>query len=406
MMTQRNVILAGVAGLIVGAGITYVAVRTPPAATPTQAVPDSAVSSTGAEHVVRLSPDAVARAGITVSRAQSGGSRAEIRIPAAVAANAYHQAGVNALVSGRVMKVSAELGQAVHRGDVLAVVYSPDLADAERLYLSAKAELEAHEQKLARTADLLERGVASRQELEQAHAEHTMMTSAVEGARSKLQLLGLTVDDINRLTSVSQMSATTAVHAPIDGVVIARQANPGVNVQASETLFTVADLSTVWVIGDLFEKDFQRVKTGSPVTIHVGAYPDAALRSTISYVDSQLNTETRTAKLRAEIANPQRQLRIGMFAEMLIDSAGAAEVTLVPRSAVQTIGDQSVVYVPDPASPGRFIERHVELGSSEGDSVQVKSGIEPNDPVVSNGSFFLRAERERVTPTSGTGQYR
>src|SRR5262249_40371857 len=158
-----------------------------------------------------------------------------------------------------------------------------------RLYLSAKADLAAHEQKLARIGDLLERGVAAQQELEQAHAEHTSMTTAVEGARTRLQLLGLTDDQIDGLTSVTQMSATTDLRAPIDGTVIARQANAGVNVQPAESLFTVADLSDVWLIGDLFEKDFQRVRVGNRANVVVAGYPDRMLQTTISYIDPQLN---------------------------------------------------------------------------------------------------------------------
>jgi membrane fusion protein, heavy metal efflux system len=400
MTTQRIAILAGALGLVVGAGGMYFSVRKPAPAAPAQSE-TSGTQSSGSEHSVTLSPDAVVRAGVVIGRAEAGTSGARIRIPGIVAANAYHQAAVTSLVSGRLTKVTTELGQAVRRGDVLAVVYSPDLADAERIYLSGKAELDAHEQKLARTADLLKRGVASQQELEQAHAEHTMMTTTVEGARSRLQLLGLAPEQIGRLTSVSQMTATTEVRTPIDGVIVARQANPGVNVQSGEMLFTIADLSTVWLIGDLFEKDFQRVAVGSPVSVRITGYPDLSLHSTINYIDPQLNIETRTAKVRAEVANPRRDLRLGMFAEMVIDSPGSATVTLVPRSAVQTIGDQSVVYVPDSASPSRFVERRVETGSQSGDKIEIKSGIEPNESVVVNGSFFLRAEQERATPMAG-----
>ena len=397
--TSRSLVasLLGI-GIVVGSGLTYLALRLPPTATPpgvTSATsPESRLKSLDAS--LTLTAEAVARANITLTPIESATLGGVITIPGIIEPNAYKETGVTALVAGRVTRVLAELGQQVRRGQTLAELHSPELAEAQREFISASAELGAHEQQLARTERLVAIGSASRQELEMAHAEHTALTTRVEGARSRLQLLGLPPDQLASLTSASQITATTEVRAPLDGVVTIRQANVGQNVEGTMPLFTVVDLSTVWVVGDLYEPDFPRVRIGSPVTISVSSYPDLALRGTISYIDPQLSRETRTARVRAEVQNAQGQLRLGMYAQMRIDTGNRAVVPVIPKTAIQTIGDQTVVYVADPRTPGRFTERPIRTGTESGDRIAVESGITVGESVVSSGSFFLRAERERL----------
>jgi cobalt-zinc-cadmium efflux system membrane fusion protein len=398
--TSRSLVVSVLGiGIVVGGGLTYLALRLPPTATApaatTATAPESRLKPSDAS--VTLTTEAVARANITLTPAESAKLGGVITIPGIIEPNAYKETVVTALVAGRVTRVLAELGQRVRRGQTLAELHSPELAEAQREFISASAELGAHEQQLARTERLVAIGSASRQELEMAHAEHTALTTRVEGARSRLRLLGFNADQIGSLASASQITATTEVRAPLDGVVTIRQANVGLNVEGTMPLFTVVDLSTVWVVGDLYEPDFPRVRVGSPVTIVVASYPDLALRGTISYIDPQLSRETRTAKVRAEVQNGQGQLRLGMYAQMRIDSEGGGRVLpVIPKTAIQIIGDHAVVYVADPQTPGRFTETAIRTGSELGDRIAVESGITVGESVVISGSFFLRAERERL----------
>jgi hypothetical protein len=201
---------------------------------------------------------------------------------------------------------------------------------------------------------------------------------------------------IGRLTSAKDISATTSAPAPIDGVVTERQANVGLNVDTSTPLFAVVDLSTVWVQGDLYEKDFPSVRLGSAATVTTTAYPGLALRGRVAYIDPQLNEQTRTARVRVEVPNPRRELRLGMYAEMQIAGRGRAVGVAVAREAVQTIGNRQFVYVAKPGERGRYIEREVRIGSTSGDIVEIASGLNSGDAVVTKGSFFVRAERERL----------
>ena len=346
--------------------------------------------------VVTLTPEAIQRAGIVLAGASSGRDTATLRLPGIIEPNAYKQVAVTPLVGGRVTRVLVELGQSVRRGQPLAEIFSPELAEAETRFVSARAELDAHERELQRTEKLVEIGSASRQELEQLHAEHTAKLSALESAKSRLELLGLPTSTIANLGPGQEVGAVTTVFAPIAGVVTERAANTGLNVDTTAKLFTVVDLSTVWVVANLYEKDFSRVHVGASANVTTKAYPDAALHGKISYIDPQVNPETRTAKLRVEVANPKQELRLGIFAAVNIEAEGGGAATLIPHAAVQNIGTRTVVYIADPKQPGRFIERDVRLGDRSGNDVFVHSGVQPGERVVADGSFAVRAERDRL----------
>ena len=175
-------------------------------------------------------------------------------MPGTIQSNAYRSVVVKPIVAGRVTDVRAELGQLVRRGQTLAQIYSPELADAQTRYLSSRAELEAHEQALRRTERLVEIGAASRQDLEKVHAEHTAATTMVESNRARLTLLGMTDAQLTREAPFTDVNATATIAAPIDGVITTRDANVGLTVDPATPLFTVVDLSTVWVVGDLYNR--------------------------------------------------------------------------------------------------------------------------------------------------------
>jgi len=391
----------------VGAGIAYLTMRAasqnttgrqPSPSVPPVAPGGPAVAPSGSapDVVVTLTPEATRRAGIVLATVTEGRADSALRLPGVVQANAYKQVAVTSIVGGRVTRVLAELGQSVRSGQPLAEVFSPDVAEAETRFVSARAELDAHERELQRTEKLVEIGSASRQELERLHAEHTAKLTAIESARARLQLLGLSAAAISALGPGKAVDAVATVIAPIAGVVTERTANAGLNVDTTTKLFTVVDLSTVWVVADAYEKDFTRVRVGVPTTIKTKAFPDAALRGRVSYIDPQENAETRTAQIRVEVPNPRQELRLGMFADVSIDAGGEDSVALIPRTAVQTVGSRTVVYLADANQPGRFVEREVHLGDRTGNDVAVLHGVRTGDTIVGDGSFAVRAERDRL----------
>jgi len=179
-------------------------------------------------------------------------------------------------------------------------------------------------------------------------------------------------------------------------VVTERLANVGLNVDQATKLFTIVDLSSVWVVANLYEKDFAHVRVGSPATVTTNAYPDLVLQGRVSYIDPQVSPETRTAKVRIEVPNARNELRLGMYAEALVGDGGGVSTPMIPRGAVQNVGDRTVVYLVNPKEPGTFVEREVRLGMATGNKVSVLAGVHPGDVVVEEGSFSVRAEVERL----------
>lgn len=415
-VSVRPAVLVGAAlGLLaVGAGAAYVGIRVtrpapeaagePPgiagsdrAAAPREEDPASppAVSSPRPDVAVPLGKEGAARGGIVVTTVTRGAAADGLRAPGVVEPNAYKRVAVTPIVSGRITRVTAALGEQVRRGQTIAEIFSPELADSQTRYISARAELQAYDLELARTEKLVGIGAASRQELERIQAEHAARRAGLQSAAARLRLLGLTDSGIVALDAHKPPEATVRVPAPIAGVVTERSANVGLNVDRATTLFTVIDLSSVWVVADVYEKDFSRVRVGTPARVVTTAYPDLTLIGQVSYIDPQVSAETRTARIRVEVANTRGNLRLGMFAEVILDGEASGR-PMIPRSAVQHVGDRTVIYLVDPQKEGEFIERDVRLGPAAGDQVSVLAGVQPGDVIVSEGSFHLRAERERL----------
>jgi RND family efflux transporter MFP subunit len=370
----------------------------PSAPTPTRTEPPTAAVP-AAEIEVVLSPEALARAEIKTAKAQAVESQLSVRVPGTVVTNAYREVKVIPIVGGIVTKVHVELGSAVKRGVPLATLFSAELADAQQKYLSMKAMVEADHKKLQRTQRLIEIGAASQQELEEVTAIHASRATELEAAGQRLRLLGLSPEQVDALRSPSQVVSEVIVPVPIDGVVTGRSTNLGQVVGMGQELFVVTDLSEVWVIGDLYEQDFQTVRVGSEAVLTTPAYPGLTLRGRVSYIDPRVDPQLRTAKVRVEVPNPDGRLRLGMYVTMSFTTRGGERVVVVPRAAVQTIGDRHVVFVPVKDEEGKFLQRTVRVGRLVGESYTILSGIKPGEVVATDGSFFLRAESLRSSPS-------
>jgi len=402
-ISSRWLAAAAAAGVVAGAGTALLwSMRSMPAAVPSAASARVLTQSTGSPSSARaaaeisLTEDEIQRAGIELANAVTTTHRSSIRVPGTVEPNGYKQVAVTPIVGGRITRVFVELGAHVKQGQTLAQVFSPELADAQTKYVSAQAELDAHERELDRTVKLVDIGAASRQELERLHAEHTAKVAGVQSLRSRLELLGMSASTIAALSPGKEVEATTNIPAPIAGVITARDANVGLNVEASTKLFTVVDLSSVWITGSVFEGDFAQVGIGSETTVRTSAYPGMRVSGRVSYIDPQVDPNTRTARVRIEVANPREELRLGMFVDVETAGTSVRQMLTIPRGAVQTVGDEQVVYVADPDHRGRFTERVVKIGDASGETIEVTDGLRVGEKVVSHGSFFVRAAREQL----------
>jgi cobalt-zinc-cadmium efflux system membrane fusion protein len=377
-----------------------------PVPTPRNIGPEQPGSTASAsEPTISIDPEVAKRAGIkteSVGEAMLGGGGMPGQVTTGVVqANAYRTTPVVSVVGGILRRVAAELGQNVSQGQTMAVVFSDELAMAQSRYLNAVAELDEHHKHHVRTVRLVEIGAASREELEQATTKLKTAESEVGSQRQRLMLLGLGTRRIAQLKSPAQVSSEVNLPAPVSGTVISRAANPGEVIPSDKEILRIADLSSVWVMGQIYEKDVGKVVVGSGASITSDTYPGRVFRGRVSYIDPTLDPATRTAQARIELANPGQALKIGMFVNVAFAALGGAEAAtpVIPKSAVQNINNQQVVFV-ETATPNSYAKRPVKLGAEVNGRYPVLEGLNAGERIVTEGSFLLRAEWQKVKPAT------
>jgi cobalt-zinc-cadmium efflux system membrane fusion protein len=292
-------------------------------------------------------------------------------------------------VSGRVAKIDAQLGEQVKKGEVLAVIESPDIGSAVSDTHKAEADMVASEHDLKRKKDLFEQKAASAADVETSEDNYRTAKAELERSRQKQYLL--------KVGNVDAVTQTYGLTAPVDGEVLLRNINPGVELQGqyaggqAQELFTIGQLDTVWVLGDVYEIDMGRVHVGARAAITVLAYPDKLLEGKVDWVSGSLDPNTRTAKVRCTFANPDKLLRPQMFATVRV-SVDQKKALAIPRDALVRLGEYKVVFVQSGDADGhvRFERIPVDVDEREGSPwVEVQHGLEPGQLVVTSGSMFL-----------------
>jgi membrane fusion protein, heavy metal efflux system len=285
---------------------------------------------------------------------------------------------VISIVSGRVVAIHTQLGAYVKKGQLLMEVQSTDVTNAFDQYLKA-----VNDERLARTQDerakiLYEKGAIARSQLEIADDSEQDAKTDLTAAEQQLTILGV---------DKNHPSLTAKVYSPANGVIIAQNvtaaAAAGVALAGSSTAFTIADLSQVWVICDVFENDLPMVHVGQTADIRLNAYPDRLITGTIGEIDALLDPSIRTAKVRIQVPNPDRIMRVGMFATATFHGRRPEQHAAVPASAILHLHDRDWVYVP--AGEGKFRRVGVVGGDMIGDGRQeVTSGLAVGQQVVAN----------------------
>jgi cobalt-zinc-cadmium efflux system membrane fusion protein len=328
----------------------------------------------------------------TVLKAQAG----------KILANENRLAHLSARVPGRIVAVYANLGDRVKKGDQLLLLDSLVFGEAQLVYRKARTTLRVTEKALERAQALLDRGAIGAGEHQRREANYEHARAVLDEAEETLHLLGMTEREIQRLAATTLPHAEVAqvsLRASFTGEVIERNATIGEVIDPNTMLFTVADLSTVWVRADFPEQQVGRLKTGLIIDLRVSAYPDTMFHGAITYVGAVMDPTTRTVMARADVANPDGQLRPEMFAEVSVVT-DEQSVLSVPRAAVQQVGSRTLAFVV--RGPRRFEFREVAIAQTSGDYLQVVAGLAPGEEVVTQGSYALKSEllREQM-PTGG-----
>jgi cobalt-zinc-cadmium efflux system membrane fusion protein len=408
-MSRNAVIIAlvaALAGAAVGAGAVFTDGfrRAPGAPTATASAGNPAArpehAKEGGEHKekpgeVHLKPGQVEIAGIKAVAVAPGSIAVELMVPGEITANLDRVAQIVPRVPGVAREVRARLGDRVRAGDTLALIDSRELAEATSNYLTARERAALARTKAEREERLWRQRISAEQDYLEAKQKFAEERIAERAADQKLRALGLSTAEIGAIGSGSYRAMTQfSVTAPFDGTVIEKNVTPGQLVETQTALFKIANLETVWVIGNIYEKDMTRVKVGQQASVTVQSHPDRRFAGKVAWVSDVVEEQTRTLRIRVEVDNREGLLRPGTFARIALQVASKDGVIAIAPAAIQRQGGEMVVFVDE--GEGRYTRREVTLGIRTPEQVEIAWGLDPGERVVVEGSFLLKSELEKA----------
>lgn len=404
-------------------------------------------SGDNASEEVRLSPEILPSAGIETETVTQRPAIALVTVAGSVEANPQQTQQVTSLVSGRIEQVNVSIGDRVAAGQIVATLMSTEVAESygkwreavnrlelaqknldrvkkaenQAAILEAKARLDEAEATLKRTKRLTELGAGAgkdlisadtnyktakaqydyqrniplNKEIQEAEAELKSAQVNAVHLKQSLQALGVSVSSPN---AEVRNVASVPLRAPVSGIITERTVSGGAGVQAGIALFTISNISNVWVIANVPENQMPLLRVGTPAQIRVTALGEGIINGNISYIDPQLNEETRTGRVRIEIPNANERLKSGMFVEVGFQGgtgAATGQELVVPSAAVQRLGDRTIVFVPKENDAGAFEIREIEVGSMVEGYHRVLKGLQIGEKVVTNGSFTLKTQMQK-----------
>lgn len=308
-----------------------------------------------------------------------------LRLPGTVAYNGYKTTPVISQVNGPVGRIIVVPGQIVHAGEPMLYVSSPDFAQLRSNYIKATDVHALAHKNYARAQDLFSHHAIAERDLQAAESAEVQAQADLEAAEQSLRIVGITRP--NDLTKAK--SPEVPVSAPISGEVVERLVAPGQLLQGGTTqCFTISDMSSVWVMVNVYQQDLADVHVGDVAKITTDAYPDI-FSGKISYIGAALDPNTRTLQARVVTDNPHERLKKDMYVAVLLHAGTVENALVVPDSAVLRNNDnEPFVYVD--AGDSKFGERVVKLGQSGDGKTQILSGVKPGDRVIADGSLFLQ----------------
>jgi len=354
---------------------------------------DHAKEEKGTSEGLKLSDAQIAAAGIKVETLAPASVRSRIVVPAEILPNQERMAHVAPRIAGRVVQAPAKLGERVRGGQTLALLDSIEVGEAQSTYLQAASRFATAHADYERAEGLNREQIISQKEFLRIRSEHEQSRAAFRAAEDRLRLLGV------RAPAASERATSVfPVLAPFAGTVIQKEAVLGELATPEKSLFTIADLSVLWVQASLFEKDLAMVRAGAAAEVTVTAYPDVSFRGRVAYISDVFDKETRTVRARIEVENKDGRLKPDMFAHAAIDAGGTTEALLVPEEAVVLLQGQPTVYVEDAHG---FEPRPVQLGARYGGRVAISGGVSAGDLVVTAGAYALKARALKSQLGSG-----
>lgn len=395
--------LALTAGVVIGGALVFVTAR--------DGAPDPVQPDAGHAElppgVVDVPAEAQQNAGVEIVTAERIAMPTVLQVTGVVAPEESGVVHVRPLARGVIERISTSLGARVTKGQPLVAYDNIEMGQLVGEYLSAKAaqrqaeaDLDVRRRTLERGEELIKLEAIAQQTLELRRAEFKNAEAAVASQRAgvtrieeQLHRFGLSDADLATLTpdegtSAHRNSSHALLRAPVTGVVTKFEVAAGELVEPDRELFTITDMSTVWVMADVYEKDLAKVARGADVEVRVDAYPDRVFTGRLTYISDLIDPQTRTAKVRCVVTNQDGALKLDMFARIVIPTPERKQAVTVPVAAVQHIEGKPVVFAQD--APTRFSRKFITTGVSAGERIEVLSGLAAGTRIVAAGSFHLK----------------
>ena len=359
-------------------------------ASPNEAGHDNAGQSNKEGHneegLVTLNEEELKAAGVRAEKLLSQDRTEQIIVTANIEPNQDRLAHIQPPIQGRVATVDANLGDRVNAGQTLATLDSVELNEAGAAYVQAQSELSLAQANFNRANKLFADKIIPQKDFLSARSEMEKARAAALAAAKKLTLLGV---DTSKIGTAGKTLAFP-VKSPFPGTVIEKDVVLGDLAEPGKSMFTVADLSILWIETNVFEKDLSKVKEGLSASVAVAAYPGEVFRGRVTYIGGVMDKESRTVKARVEVANDDSRLKPGMFANVALETEvnTGAKVLSVPQNAVVLMQGQTTVFV---AKQGGFEPRPVQTGERIEDRVVLQSGVAEGETVVTSGAYALKA---------------
>jgi len=405
-MTSKNLLKLLLLGAVAVAGIACRKPAASDADTPSLAAKAASAEPAGHEALpesVRLTPAAISEAGITTWKVQPVDLEHMVILTGSVDYDENRLLQLAANVKGRAAAIRVDLGARVRKGDPILEIESVELGQAREELLRELSSLRVSSRAYDRAKTLVGAKAISAGEFQAREGDYLAKNAAAQAAERALHLYGVGDDEIAALkASVESDGKLLSGHeaprlvlrAPFDGRVIDRKVTPGALFEALQPLVTVADLTSVWVFLQAYEKDLALLHEGVPVTIRTEAFPQESFEGRVDFLGSVVDKATRTSRVRATVANRAEKLRPGMFVKAQVHvpkpAAEAKAAVAVPQAALQTLEGRTTVFVQ--TEPGVFVRHFVETGHTFEGFTEILSGVRPGDLIVSEGSFVLKSE--------------
>ena len=313
-----------------------------------------------------------------------------LRASGRVSVNENHLAKIGPSISGRVIEVRASVGQSVTRGQVLAIMHSTQLSDAQANFLKAKSQVELKRLFVERSRKLYEEGIISLLNLRERESVLAEKEIEMNALADQLTVMGMHADDLQRLSRQKVVNSNNPITATINGNVIGRHISVGQIVEISDELFVVADLSEVWVVAEVPEKSATALELNATADIEIPALAHQRLKGTLSFIASTVDPDSRTIKIRVVLPNPEFRLKPEMLASIFIQQPSLPALTIAASAVIR---DQNQDYVFVEIAPHRYSLRAVTLDDEIDGRRRVTSGLTAGEKVVARGSFQLNSVR-------------